>query len=208
MKHPIGTDPAELLVQSAGLGVHLTPSQAETLLRFERLLWERAVPLGFVSEADAGSLRQRHTLDCLRAALAVEPEDRDAYDLGSGAGLPGIVVAVVRPDVLVTLVESQRRRVAFLELAVETLGLPNALVEAIRVEAIVNPVDVCFSRAFAPPLEAWRAAAGFLRPGGRLVYFAGRRRSVLAELPDGVSFRQLTTPVLESAGPLVIMTQQ
>lgn len=208
MKHPTETDPAQLLAQSAALGVHLTLGQADSLLRFERLLWERAVPLGFVSEADAGSLRQRHTLDCLRAALAVEPGDRDAYDLGSGAGLPGIVVAVARPHVRVTLVESQRRRVAFLELVVETLGLPNALVEATRAEAVANPVDICFSRAFAPPLEAWQAAAGLLRPGGRLVYFAGKLRAVLAELPDGVSSRLLTTPVLESAGPLVIMTQQ
>ena len=68
-------------------------------------------------------------------------------------------------------------------------------------------VDVCFSRAFAALPEAWRAAAPRLRAGGRLVYFAGAGASP-PETPSDVSATEvLESPLLESSGPLFIMTR-
>lgn len=207
MKHRTGSTITSLLVRAAGLGVDLAPEQAESLLRFQQLLLDRAIPMGLVAEGDAPRIMTRHVLDSLRAAVAVEPGDHDAYDLGSGAGLPGIVVAIARPALRVSLVESRARRVGFLEIAVERLGLGNAIPVALRVEALEGPVDLCFARAFRSLKGSWAVASSLLRPGGRLVYFAGKREARLREAPGTLS-RLLESPVLESAGPLVIMAQQ
>lgn len=190
------------------LGVPLTLEAAERLLRYERLLVERAAVLGLVSGKDIGRIRERHILDSLRAAVVVRTADTVAYDLGSGAGLPGLVVAIARPRLHVTLIESARRRAAFLELAVDTLDVPNATVVHGRVEAVTLPADLCFARALAPLQACWEAARGLLGPSGRLVYFAGRDFTGPIEMGGGVSWHLVSSPVLESAGPLVIMTGQ
>ncbi|HEU4355786.1 MAG TPA: RsmG family class I SAM-dependent methyltransferase [Actinomycetota bacterium] len=184
----------------------LSASQVASLEVFEDLLRERAIPAGLIAEADAGRVRTRHVLDCLRAAVAVGDWDRDAYDLGSGAGLPGMVVAIARPMLSVGLVESRARRAAFLELAIERLGLANAHVLHGRIEDLVEPVAVCFARALASLPRAWELAEPRLRPGGRLVFFAGRQ----ALIPERLAGRTLEVgpaPVLERGGPLVIMAR-
>jgi 16S rRNA (guanine527-N7)-methyltransferase len=192
------------------MGVPVTDGQAATLARFEALLLNRAVDLGLVAEGDRNRIRERHLLDCLRAATTVVPTDREACDLGSGAGLPGVVVAVVRPAVHVVLIEARVRRVAFLELAVAELRLSNVAVRHGRIEEMKDLADLCFARAFAPLEESWRAARRLLRPGGRLVYFAGARgvaRGIETPLV-GASACLVLEPVLESSGRLVIMTRQ
>jgi 16S rRNA (guanine527-N7)-methyltransferase len=201
------SDDDPLRAQAADLGVLLDPPQISRLQRFEELLAERAVSLGAISRSDSARIRERHTLDSLRAVPIVDGVD-EAADLGAGAGLPGVVVAIALPRVRMLLIERRPQRAAFLELAVEELGLPNAVVVAGRVEDVAGDVDVALARAFAPIAEAWARALGILRPGGRLVYFAGAG-SESPEPPAGsVIQRVLRTPVLESAGALVIMTRQ
>lgn len=205
MKHP-SKDIGELRSVSERLGVPITEDQASRLLDFERLLRERAIPMGLVAESDAPRLRERHVLDCLRAVATVRAA-ASAYDLGSGAGLPGVVIAIAAPALRMGLIESRRRRVSFLELAIEELGLANARVIHLRAQAVAEAVDLCFARAFAPLPEAWAAAARLLSPGGRLVYFGGVPRR--GEVPgDARVLEVLSSAVLESAGPLVIMTRQ
>jgi 16S rRNA (guanine527-N7)-methyltransferase len=189
------------------LGVHLDGGRAAQLDVFEELLRDRAVPLGMVAASDAGRLRERHLVDCLRAATAVDAEDRRAYDLGSGAGLPGVVVAIACPGLEVVLVEPKGARAAFLELVVERLALFNARVFASGAESLEAPVDVCFSRAFSDARSAWSTAERLLRPTGRLVYFAGASFAQ-SELPAGVRADIRTAPSLARSGPLVIMTRQ
>lgn len=198
----------QLLHQAERLGVRLTASAAERLLAYESLLRERAIPKGIVSAKDLPRLRERHILDCLRAVAAVEPMDRTAADLGSGAGLPGIVVAIALPHLRVALVERRRLRVAFLELVVEQLDLSNADVVQAEIERVNLRVDVCFARALAPFPETLRLAAPLLGPGGRLVVFAGEGAQPVPERMSGWRIRRMEHPVLEGAGPLVIMTRQ
>lgn len=186
---------------------------ADSLLDYEDLLLERAAGAGGVSRGDLEDrkrLRRRHILDCLRAVPTISERDRDAYDLGSGAGLPGIVLAVARPSLSLKLVEPRRRRVALLELAVERLGLANAEVLPVRAEALDDPVDLCFARALAPPERAWALAERLLRPAGRLVYFAGAEEA-LSTRGTPVTAKRYPAPggpLLESAGPLVIMARE
>jgi hypothetical protein len=116
------SDDDALRAQAGDLGVFLGPPQLSQLRRFEKLLADRAVPLGAISRSDAARIRERHTLDSLRAVPVVEGVD-EAADLGSGAGLPGVVVAIALPRVRMLLIERRPQRAAFLELAVEDLGL-------------------------------------------------------------------------------------
>jgi 16S rRNA (guanine527-N7)-methyltransferase len=201
VKHDDLRDTAE------ALGSTLDGDALDRLRTFERLLRDRAVPLGFVGAADAPVIAERHVLDCLRAAPLLEPGT--VVDLGSGAGLPGIVVAIARPDVLVDLIEAQRRRLAFLELAVERLDLENARPVGRRVQDLRGSYSSALARAFADPPTAWAAAERLLAPAGSLVYFAGRRFRPAALDDLRVRTRLVPAhPLLASAGPLVIMTRQ
>jgi 16S rRNA (guanine527-N7)-methyltransferase len=201
------SDTESLRAQAGSLGVALDPSQASRLMRFEKLLVDRAIPLGVVSRSDTIRIRERHILDSLRAAPVVQGDEL-AADLGSGAGLPGVVVAIALPRLRMLLVERRPRRAAILELMVEELDVPNATVFAGLVVELPERVDVALARAFAPPDEAWAQARGVLRPGGRLVYFAGAATAIPAAPEGSTILEVLQTPVLESSGALVIMTRQ
>ena len=206
MKHHDGD--GTLRSQADALAITLAPEAEEVLLAYEQLLLDPGLDLGVVAEGDRSRIRTRHILDSLRAVEAIRPNDLEALDLGSGGGLPGVVIAAVLPRLHVGLVESRRRRVAFLELVLERLGMPNASVVPSRIEDLSEPVDVCFARALAPLAESWSLARGLLRPGGRLVYFAGEGAGPSLPVPEGARLEVRATPVLESTGPLVIMTLQ
>jgi 16S rRNA (guanine527-N7)-methyltransferase len=187
---------------------HLAPDQAAQLADFESLLRDKAIPLGLISQGDERDLHERHILDSLRAAALFRPNDTRALDLGSGAGLPGIVLAIALPRCRFVLAERRRRRAGFLELAVDRLELPNAEVAVARAEELTGEWDVATARAFAPPARAWRIAHRLLRPGGRLIYFAGSR-----EPAEGIAEDLNPQPVdievkgLANFPPLVIMTR-
>ena len=187
---------------------HLARDQAAQLADFEALLRDKAVPLGLVSQGDADDLHERHILDSLRAAPLFRPNDTRALDLGSGTGLPGIVLAIAVPRCRFVLAEPRRRRAGFLELAVDRLELPNAEVAVARAEELTGEWDVATARAFAPPVQAWAIGQRLLRPGGRLIYFAGSREPVegfaedLHPQPVDIEVRGLA-----NFPPLVIMTR-
>jgi 16S rRNA (guanine527-N7)-methyltransferase len=199
----------ELAEQAEALGVALSPERAEGLLRFESMLIQRAGTIGAIARSDLGRVRERHILDCLRCVPLVRPDDGDAYDLGSGAGLPGVVIAIACPGLRIGLIEPRRIRVALLELAVQELGLSNARVLAVRSQDLRSTVDVCFARALAPPERTWALAEPLLRPSGRLVCFAGAGWPRVPEIPGvAISVLPPEPAVLESAGPVVIMTPE
>jgi 16S rRNA (guanine527-N7)-methyltransferase len=193
---------------ASSLGIALDEAQAERLAAYESTLAERAGALGMIAPGDLGRLRERHILDSLRAAVVMPRTARTAADLGSGAGLPGIPLAIARPDVRFVLTETRQQRIAFLELTAERLGLGNISVHAGRAEDVGGPVDICLARAFRDAARSWRVAEGLLTRGGRLVYFGGRRFDVRNDVPAGVAATVAKSPALANAGPLVIMTRQ
>jgi 16S rRNA (guanine527-N7)-methyltransferase len=149
------------------------PHVEDRLRAFVALLRERAVPLGLVGEADAERIEERHVEDSLRA-LTCLTDATSVADVGSGAGLPGIPVAIARSDVAVALIEPRRRRAAFLELCIEALGLDNARVVATRSSGAHVRVDLCLTRALGDAVRSWQLSEPVLRPFGTMVYFAGR----------------------------------
>jgi 16S rRNA (guanine527-N7)-methyltransferase len=211
------------LVEGAeALGLDLGADQLDRLERFVQLLAERALPLGLVARGDSGRILERHVLDGLRAVpVLLEAGADHVVDLGSGAGLPGIPVAIAIPGAGVTLTESRSRRAAFLELAVRELGLGNTDVHAGRAQDLSSTVAACTARAFAPPARTWEVARSLLRPGGFLLLFAGATFGAdgpfqggaarvwrgTAGGARGVSGRRVRPEWLESAGPLVMITR-
>ena len=191
------------LAEDVGAGLDL--AAIAQLERFEDLLREQAVPMGMVAASDATRLRERHVVDSLRAAPHL-PERGSVCDLGSGAGFPGLVLAIARPDLRFVLVEVRRNRAVFLQRAAE--DLPNVSVHARRLETFRARVDVCTARAFGPPAKSWEAAARILAPSGRLIYWAGASYDRAADLPEGVSATHFTASALARSGPLVIMARQ
>lgn len=119
--------------------------------RYAALLATEGVLRGLIGPREAPKLWDRHLVNCALLGELV-PEASTVCDIGSGAGLPGLVLATARPDLDVTLVEPLLRRTTFLQEAVETLELPNVEVVRGRAESLHGrrTFDIVTSRAVAP----------------------------------------------------------
>ena len=164
------TDPAELLRAYAGL------------------VRKWASRLDLVSPGDLDRLEERHVRDSLRVApLLDELPDGPCADVGSGAGFPGVPLAIARPSRLWTLVEPRKRRAAFLEEVVRELGL-NARVEARSAEefaldeALTESHVVATARALADDYgRIVSLTEPLLQPAGVTVVFKGEGAKTLPE---------------------------
>jgi len=161
--------------------------------RYVELLATDGVTRGLIGPRETARLWDRHLLNCALVAELV-PDQGELVDIGSGAGLPGIVLAMLRPRLHVVLLEPLLRRSVFLEECVSALDLPNATVLRARAEekaASWISADIATARAVAPldRLVGW--AAGLLRPGGQLLAIKGQ--SAAAEL-------EAAGPVLSGLG--------
>ncbi|MEJ5928484.1 16S rRNA (guanine(527)-N(7))-methyltransferase RsmG [Corynebacterium sp. H128] len=139
---------------------------------------------GFIGPREVPRLWERHILNCAVIAEAMAADKRVA-DIGSGAGLPGIPLAIARPDLSITLIEPLLKRSVFLGEVVDKLGLDNVRVirgraEEKTVRADVGSVDIVTSRAVAPlgRLAGW--SLPLLKKGGKMIALKGS--SVAEEL--------------------------
>lgn len=144
--------------------------------RYARLLAGPGVHRGLVGPAEADRIWERHILNCAAVAELIPP-DAAVVDLGSGAGLPGIVLAIRRPAAAVTLLEPMARRVAFLQECADLLGLANVTVLRGRAEELAGRLaaDVVTARAVAPLDRLAGLAAGLARQGGVVLAIKGAR---------------------------------
>jgi len=189
------------------LGSDLDADRLDGLAAYETALRERAVPRGFVSAGDAERLWERHIRDSLRALPQLPGKGRIA-DLGSGAGLPGLPLAIAAPLCSFALIEVRRGRAAFLESVVDDLGLGNVEVFLGKTSAVPGHFSACLARAFASPAASWKAASPLLEDAGTLIYWAGAGFDE-DELAGSVPSWRVSTPTgLAESGPLVIMSRQ
>jgi 16S rRNA (guanine527-N7)-methyltransferase len=145
---------------------------------FAELLTEEATVRGLIGPREVPRLWERHILNCA-VISELMPEGSSVCDIGSGAGLPGLVLAIRRPDLNLTLVEPLLRRTTFLELAVTSLGLDNVTVHRGRAEEMHGEsersggFDVVTSRAVAPMdrLAGW--SLPLVRSGGLFLAMKG-----------------------------------
>lgn len=165
-----------------GFGIDLTEAQAEACERYVSLLlaWNQRVNLTAIT--DPRKIAVLHLLDSL-TCLAAVPIGTNArvIDVGSGAGLPGIPIAVVRPDLRVTLLEATRKKCRFLEDAVTALGLVGASVDCRRAEdaghdpLLREAFDVAVSRAVADLAVLAELCLPLVKVGGLVLAMKGPR---------------------------------
>jgi len=150
-------------------------SQLPLAERYADVLIGAAVRRGLLGPREAGRIWERHLLNCAVVSTAV-PTGAVLYDVGSGAGLPGMAIAIARPDLDVVLIEPLQRRADFLGEAVSSLALPRVRVLRARAEDLdPGRADVVTARAVAPlsRLAGW--CLPLLREGGLLLALKGSR---------------------------------
>ncbi|MEN6587703.1 MAG: 16S rRNA (guanine(527)-N(7))-methyltransferase RsmG [Sulfuricella sp.] len=191
------------------MGLSLSKAQRDRLLSYIALLqkWNKVYNLTAVRDPE--NMLYQHLLDSL-AVLPYVGEGR-LLDVGSGAGLPGIPLAIVRPELQITLLDSNHKKTTFLRQACIELELSKVEVECVRVDTYAPPqlFDAVISRAFSDLSEFVRLSAHLCRPGGTLLAMKGvYPHDELAQLPG--EFRQvevvsLNVPGLEAQLHLVII---
>ena len=146
--------------------------------RYAHILVDVGVERGLIGPREADRLWERHLLNSAALAELLAPNERIA-DIGSGAGLPGIPLALARPDVRVTLIEPLLRRSDFLREVVDDLGVDIVVVrgraEEQGVRQQVGEMDAVVSRAVAALDKLTRWSMPLLRPGGRMLALKGQR---------------------------------
>lgn len=155
----------------------------ETFARYAQFLQEEGVERGLIGPREGERIWDRHIYNCLPLATLI-PEGARVVDIGSGAGLPGIVLALARPDISILLLEPLERRCAFLQEVIKELGLRNVDVARKKALEYQGKFDVVTARAVAPMdrLLAW--SWHLLAPGGRILAMKGDKAGEeLAQAP-------------------------
>lgn len=193
----------------AALGLALPDGAEQKLLAYLALLdkWNRVYNLTAVRDAER--MVSHHLLDSLAAVPYFQGET--VLDVGSGGGLPGIPLAIARPDLQVTLIDSIAKKTAFLLQVKAELGLSNLTVVTSRVEDFrpETGFDVITSRAFSDLREFVTLTRHLLKPGGRWLAMKGLYpHEEIAVLPDGAKVSAdhvLVVPGLEASRHLIVL---
>ncbi|MGW8436760.1 16S rRNA (guanine(527)-N(7))-methyltransferase RsmG [Nocardiopsis sp. NPDC055879] len=158
-------------------------------IRFAELLADDGVRRGLIGPREVPRLWERHLINCAVVEELI-PEGAEVVDVGSGAGLPGLVIGLLRPDIRMTLLEPLLRRTVFLEEAVEILGLDNVTVLRGRAEEVRGELytDFVTARAVAPLARLAGWSLPLLRKNGSLLALKGEQAEAeLAEAEQDVS---------------------
>ena len=189
------------------LGLELDASVIERQLDYLDLLLRWNAAYNLTAVRDAGEMVTRHLLDSLAVLPFVSGES--LADLGTGAGLPGIPLALAKPGLKVHLVDSNGKKARFLREAVRQLKLERARVEESRVEAVVGKFDCITARAFATLSDMLALGGHLLADEGRWLALKGRfPQDELDNLPVGFQMEavhRLEIPGLDAERHLVII---
>lgn len=177
-------NPHRAVAREAALSASEPPAAARALLgarlplmeHFVRILATRGVDHGLVGPREVPRLWDRHVLNCV-AISEILPLGVTVADVGTGAGLPGLVLAVARPDLRLQLIEPLQRRVTWLEGAVAELGLSNVTIHRGKAEALWGELqaDAVTSRAVARLAELVEWCLPLVAPGGEVLAIKGAR---------------------------------
>jgi 16S rRNA (guanine527-N7)-methyltransferase len=164
-----------MIEEEPAAAAFLFGEHVEVARDFAHELGSRGEELGLIGPLEAERLWSRHILNCVLPAPLLRPGV--VGDVGSGAGLPGLVLAIARPDVSFVLIEPMERRVDWLRTESERLGLRNVTVERARAEdaAWIERLDQVTARAVSALSKLIPITAPLVKPGGELVFMKGAR---------------------------------
>ena len=194
----------------AALQLALTDAQILQLMDYQALISKWTQVYNLTAVRDPAEMMTHHLLDSLAAVAPLQRHLQQAgltassrlLDVGSGAGLPGVVMAICCPGVAVTCVDTVAKKAAFIKQAALALKLPNLHSLHARVESISEPFDVICSRAFASLVDFTQSSTNALASGGVWMAMKGKHPGdELAALPATVQVfhvEQLQVPGLEA----------
>lgn len=170
---PVGHDPDFTTFARAAeqLGLIITPETYGQLYRYTQLIRQYNEKVNLISRKDTHRILTYHIIDSLAAHRFISPNARSC-DLGSGAGFPGIPLALVRPDATFILIESIKKKCRFLETAINELNLKNCSILCARAETLPSlNCDVILSRLTAPLKKTLKYATPHLNPGCSIILY-------------------------------------
>ncbi|MBI5006608.1 MAG: 16S rRNA (guanine(527)-N(7))-methyltransferase RsmG [Nitrosomonadales bacterium] len=198
----------ELAAGIAQMGIAVTPEQQAKLLEYLALLhkWNGVYNLTAIRQPE--QMVSNHLLDSLAVLPHLWPQRW--LDVGCGGGLPGLVLAVMRPEWSFTLMDSNSKKTGFVQQAAIELGLRNVEVRCGRVEQwqTEKKFDGIISRAFAEVVDFVSLTQHLLADGGRWAAMKGTPEQELARLPEGIEVEKVITlhvPKLKAARSLVVL---
>ena len=164
------------------------PERLDEIATYAHFLTTAGIERGLIGPREGERIWERHIFNCLPVTQLL-PQGASLFDIGSGAGLPGIVIALARPDLSVTLIEPLERRVAFLNEAVEGLGI-----EVIRGRAqdVKKSADFVTARAVAPLEKLKKMSWHMVKTGGSLLAMKGESASTEMEGVKGATLHEIT----------------
>ena len=201
---------ATLLVGLAALQLKLSEPQISQLLNYQAMIGKWTQVYNLTSVRDPAEMMTHHLLDSLSVVPALQryllgaglEQGSRLLDVGSGAGLPGVVIAICCPAVNVTCVDTVAKKAAFIKQAALALKLPNLAGLHARVESITEPFDIICSRAFASLADFTNWSMGALAPQGVWMAMKGKHPSdelqALAKNIAMVHVEQLQVPGLDA----------
>ncbi len=152
-----------------GLVGRYFPERQEEIRAFAQFLTTAGIERGLIGPREGERIWERHIFNCLPVTQLL-PQNASLFDIGSGAGLPGIVIALARPDLKVTLIEPLERRVEFLKEATEGLGID---VIRGRAQDVKKSADYVTARAVAPLEKLKKISWHMVKTGGALLAMKG-----------------------------------
>ena len=152
-----------------GLVGRYFPERQEEIRAFAQFLTTAGIERGLIGPREGERIWERHIFNCLPVTQLL-PQNASLFDIGSGAGLPGIVIALARPDLKVTLIEPLERRVEFLKAATEGLGID---VIRGRAQDVKKSADYVTARAVAPLEKLKKISWHMVKTGGALLAMKG-----------------------------------
>ena len=174
------------------------PERLDEIAAYAHFLTTAGIERGLIGPREGERIWERHIFNCLPVTKLL-PQGASLFDIGSGAGLPGIVIALARPDLSVTLIEPLERRVSFLTEAVEGLNLTITNMEVIRGRAqdVKKSADFVTARAVAPLEKLKKMSWHMVKTGGSLLAMKGESASAEMEGVKGATLHEITLEGIE-----------
>lgn len=188
-----GTKPTQSQIQA------LEPHFSK-LDQFAQILIEDGVKLGLIGPREVDRIWDRHILNCAAISELIT-DGQSIIDIGSGAGLPGLVLAILNPNSKVTLIEPMQRRCDFLTKTVEKLDLKNVSILKDRAENVVTHAQVVTSRAVAPLVKLLNWSLPLVVKNGKVLAIKGEKaKEELIEAQNSIKDLKNMTATIKTCG--------